>query len=275
MHLIHDPYTGEGRKRYLEATERFRKLTRHEWFESFLKVRRSIKVVDLCGGTGIGGVALCKVLMDRGYSTTLTIIDVRESVKEVALRFSREELGREANFIVGDIRELDHLEGKADIMLIYGASTIYFSPWDWVKILARIIKNTVSDGLFINDDVDKMYTIIYMRGFKEFIVEEKTEDKLIVSIHGDYDFINGVFIRKFYDILRREYAGELPLFFWSIADLAAYTWLFFKDVDIIFDDPLKPWKGKAFILAKEPRTILINEKLDSIIPRVLMKRRIR
>ena len=128
MHLIHDPYTGEGRKRYLEAIERFRKLTRHEWFESFLKVRRSIRVVDLCGGTGIGGVALCKVLMDGGYSITLTIIDVRESVKEVALRFSREELGREANFIVGDIRELDHLEGKADIVLIYGASTIYFSP---------------------------------------------------------------------------------------------------------------------------------------------------
>jgi len=55
-------------------------------------------------------------------------------------------------------------------------------------------------------------------------------------------------------------------------DLAAYTWLFFEDVDIIFDDPSKPWKGKAFIFAKKPRTTLINEKLDSTIPRVLMRR---
>jgi len=60
---VEDPYTPEGRSRYEAALRLFRELVRHRWLEE-LSAKGELKVLDLCGGVGIGGVALAKALRE-------------------------------------------------------------------------------------------------------------------------------------------------------------------------------------------------------------------
>ena len=247
----HNPYTEIGRKRYEIAIERFKKLIKHDWLSNFLQNKKFVKILDLCGGSGIGGIAFCKILQDLGIECSLTIQDIRDKALEIAKKFSFEELGKEVEIIKKDVREFVKLDQKFDIVLMYGASTIYFNPWDFIRILVYITENLYDHGIFINDDVDRVYTIMYEEGYEDVIVEDFSEKKLIISIHDTYDFNKGVFKRRFYDILNNEYGGVLELHMWTISNIAAYTWIFFKDVDIYRDEISKPWQ--MFIIAKEPR----------------------
>ena len=61
---VEDPYTPEGRSRYEAALRLFRELVR-AWLEE-LSAKGELKVLVLCGGVGIGGVALAKALSERG-----------------------------------------------------------------------------------------------------------------------------------------------------------------------------------------------------------------
>ncbi len=262
----HNPYTSTGRKRYVNAIERFKKLLNHEWLKEFLSRRRNVKILDLCGGAGIGSIALCKVLLSMNFKVELTISDIRRDALELSKKFAREELNLEVSTVLKDARE--EFDGKYDLILIYGASTIYFNPWDWIKMLNNISNSLVDDGLFINDDVDRMYTIVYQQGYKPWLIETALRDKLVISVHSEYDFTTGMFKRVCCDLLRTEEGKHFNLFLWSLADLAAYIWLFFKDVDLIIDDPLKPWH--AFIIAKEPRRKFTTKELSTI-PRFLSK----
>lgn len=251
LYEAHNPYTSIGKYRYLNAIERFKKLINHEWFKELLGKRRQVKVIDLCGGSGIGGIALCKVLQELNYDTELTVLDIRKDALEICKKFAKEELNINVNTVLKDVREYLKFDYRFDLVLIYGASTIYFSPWEWVKILLNISENITNDGLFINDDVDRMYTIIYQYGYKNVLIEHTSRDKLVISIHEKYDFKTGIFKRIFYNMLKSEIIGSFNLFFWSIADLSTYTWLFFKDIDVVIQDLTKPWQ--VFIIAREPR----------------------
>jgi hypothetical protein len=52
-----DPYKPEGRERYESALKYIRELLGHKFFEDILE-KKEVSVLDVCGGTGIGGVAL-------------------------------------------------------------------------------------------------------------------------------------------------------------------------------------------------------------------------
>ena len=90
--------------------------------------RKGVKVLEVCGGTGIGGIALSKVLADRGISVDLLVTDLRWEALEVARKFSYEETGREAGTVLIDAREIHTIREKFNLVLMYGLSTPHFNP---------------------------------------------------------------------------------------------------------------------------------------------------
>jgi len=260
-----DPSTKEGYNRFVESVNVFKKVVRHEWFNELVKGRSKINIIDVCGGTGIGGVALGKVLKDDlGLDIALTIIDVRESALSKAKEFTKRVLSIEAKTIMHDVRKELNLRNSFDIALLWGYTTPHFSPWNMVKVLANIANLLRSNGLYLYDEVDRVYTIFTIMGYKEVLVEKVDSNKLILTIHKGREFKTGCMIRAAIDLLNREYV-EMKTYFWDLASSATLTWMFFNDVDFI---PLeRPHRG--VILAKQPRRIININELLRCKPRML------
>lgn len=54
-----------------------KRLLEHRFLAAMLRGRDLVRVVDTCSGTGIGGYLFAKLLLERGYSIELTLVDVR------------------------------------------------------------------------------------------------------------------------------------------------------------------------------------------------------
>jgi len=65
-----DPWTSEGRERYVRALKLFERVLEHPWFRELLE-KGSLRILDLGAGRGIGGVALARVLRGRGRKIKL------------------------------------------------------------------------------------------------------------------------------------------------------------------------------------------------------------
>ena len=260
-----DPSTKEGYNRFVESVNVFKKVVRHEWFNELVKGRSKINIIDVCGGTGIGGVALGKVLRDDlGLNIKLTIIDMRESALSKAKEFTKKVLGIEAEIIIHDVRKKLNLGGSFDVALLWGYTTPHFNPWDMMRVLANIASLLRSNGLYIYDETDRVYSIFTVMGYKEVIVEKANSNKLVLTVHKGREFKTGYMVRAVIDLLNREYV-EMKVYFWDLASSAAFTWIFFDDVDFI---PLeRPYRG--VILAKQPRRIISIDELLKSKPKML------
>jgi len=106
-----DPSSPEGRARYESAVSFFRELLGHPWLSELVS-SPELSIVDVCGGTGIGGVALAKVLSEKGSGVRLFVVDARESALRLAESFGRAELGVPVEVRKLDAREL-HTMGLA------------------------------------------------------------------------------------------------------------------------------------------------------------------
>ena len=243
-----DPYTIEGRKRYEESLNMFKNVVEHEWFKSLIESKSKLRIVDLCGGTGIGGVALSKVVVDNlKLDVELTVVDLRKSALDTARRFAKDTLGYEIRTLIHDVREEFSIETYYDVALLWGLTTPHFSPWDFIKVLANTAKILKQVSLFIYDEVDRIYTIYYLIGYKE-VLPEVGNDKLTLTLHRNREFKTGYMVRLIVDLLTRDYT-EMKAYFWDLASSAAFTWIFFKDVDFI---PVqRPYRG--IIIARNPR----------------------
>ncbi len=71
-----NPWTPRGRERYLIAISEFKRLTCHPWTAELL-THDSLSILDLGAGRGLGGVALAKVLSEKGVRTKLVMVDLR------------------------------------------------------------------------------------------------------------------------------------------------------------------------------------------------------
>jgi len=239
-----DPWTIEGRERYLKAIESFKGLIKHIWFEN---LKNKVKILDLCSGRGIGGVALSRVLEENGIIADLTMVDIREDAVKDSIKFSQEE-GIKAEAYAIDALEAYKL-GLFNIVLIYGAPLVHFNEWSLIKLMASASNSLEDDGLIIIDEMDRV-NIIFKDGFKNFIVENRDPENLSISIHDRYDYLTGSYYRTFIR-LRDSESVTVPLNFRSISHIASILWLFMNDVDIIPEDPLL-----YFIIGKEPRRII-------------------
>jgi predicted O-methyltransferase YrrM len=118
--------------------------------------KKHLKIIELCSSTGIGGIALSKVLIEHGNSVELKMLDARREALEKALDFSLKELGFKAQIQVVDILKPDYLEGKYDIALMYGFSLSHFNPWEMIKILSSIQEIIVEDGILLMEERDRI-----------------------------------------------------------------------------------------------------------------------
>jgi hypothetical protein len=243
---VEDPYSEAGRRRYGEALERFRKVLNHSWFKPLLSKR--LRVVELCGGTGIGGIALTKALRLKGAEAELTILDLRGKALEVAERWGGEELGG-VETLRADALELHKLDLRPDVILIYGFSAPHFDPWEMARLMASTAEALSDDGLLILEETDRRYNIFYLVGYKDVLPERVGEESITLSIHGGYDLRRGTFKRALIDPLRGE-SATIDLYYWGIAELSALVWLFFEEVDL-FPDPRRRMAG--LILARGSR----------------------
>ena len=72
-----DPYSKRGQERFRKGIEVFNKLMKHDWLQKLVK-KGKIRIIEICAGTGIGGVALAKALEENNVNTQLLLTDIRE-----------------------------------------------------------------------------------------------------------------------------------------------------------------------------------------------------
>ena len=177
-------------------------LVGHEWVREVIS-RKKIKVLEICGGTGIGGIALAKVLTDRDVNVDLLVTDLRRNALEVARKWGKEVLERDIRVEAIDAREVHKLNEEFDIVLMYGLSTPHFNSWNFIKVVASICEVLSNDGIFVVDESDRRYSIFITQGYKWSLAEAYTEEgevkHMVVSYHVGYDPIRGVCRRAFID----------------------------------------------------------------------------
>ncbi len=244
-----DPYTPEGRKRYERALEEFSELKTHPFISNLPDEPR---ILDILSGEGVGGVALSKSL---GRRVKLYLMDLREKALEVAKRFSREELGEEAEILVHDATKVHEVLKDLDLILMYGLSTPHFDPWGAIRLLASVSESLGDDGVFLVEEADRRYWVFYMTGYKEMSAEFRGEEP-VLSMHKGYDFRRGTFRRVHYSLLRGEMA-ELEVYFWGVADFLSLMWLFFQEVDLHALD-----YKRYLLLARRPRRKIRPDDLE-------------
>jgi len=258
-----DPYSKEGKERFENTLKFMEQLVNHRWLRDLLSKKSVIRVLEICGGTGIGGVALAKILMDKGINVYLLITDLRKAALNIAEKWSLEVLGKGVDTLLIDAREVHKLDSKFDILLLYGLSTPHFNPWDMVKLFTSVSKVLVNDGLFIIDEGDRRYALL-TQGYKHVLAEYSSEERFVVSFHIGYNLVKGSIKRTYVDLIKQTKPVTMELFMWGLAEVAALTWVFFENVDLV-----KLERTRHFIIGYKPRRILTPECLSE--PSVLIK----
>ena len=237
-----------GQKRFEKSIRIFNNLLNHAWISKLLGKLKTVKILDICGGTGLGGIALSKVLVDAGYNVKLYINDIRRDALKIAALQAEKILGFKPDLILEDATLLYKRNITANLALLYGFSTPHFDPYSMIRLIASTAKILEPDGIFLVEDVDRIYSIFYQIGYKDINPEDVGEESVVLSLHAGYDVRRGVFKRLTVDLTTNQRvltSGH----FWSIASLAAQLWMFFKNVDY------KPHDDKisGILLAISPR----------------------
>jgi SAM-dependent methyltransferase len=260
-----DPWSEEGRSRYEDGLKRFKKLVSHEWIGSLASKRNCIRILDVCGGTGIGGIALAKALMESGKNVELTITDLRKSALRTAVKFGKE-IGIKVMVRQVDALKIHEMGEKYDIVILYGNSAPHFNPWRMVRLIASVSDSVNEDGVFILEEVDRIYMLL-VQGYRLVLPDEASKKRTVISIHSDYDPITGEIRRLEFDLMKRKRV-ELPLYFWGLAELMSIAWLFFEDIDFLRDEKGRRGQCRGLILAHGPRR-KINPNDFAYLPKAL------
>jgi len=262
-----DPYTCEGRARYEGTIKEAEKIINHEWFSATLKGKDSVKILDVCGGSGIAGAALAKALREKGVKPEVIVIDLREEALSVARKFIEEEIGVKPETLALDVTRMHDANLNADLAVLWGLSTPHFSPWDLMKVVSGVASNLVADGVLVIEEFDRHAGIFLANRYQYVMPELVSEDRVTVTVHEGRDPITGYVSRVLVDLTSRE-TTRMKVYFWDIASVAAITWAFFKDVDFI------PGKSSrhGYIIAKWPRETLKPTDLGGEEPTLLKKR---
>ncbi len=244
-----DPESPSIKERYFKAIDDFRRLIEHEWLQEILKRKNSIRILEICSGSGVGGIALAKVLKESGKNIELTLSDVREEALKIGEKWGSSELGERVTIVNINALLIHKLKLKRDIVLMYGFSSPHFYPWEYIRLLASISEVLEEDGILIIEECDRTYSIFYKAGYKDLLVERVSE-KAVISIHSSYDPIKGAFERAYLNLLEPTEPVKISTYFWNIAELMTLVWLFFQDVDFFsYDDK----KTRGLIIGYKPR----------------------
>ncbi len=210
------------------AQLRFQRIS--ELFKSLEGVPENGKILDLCAGTGIAGVAAAKAT----NAELLTVLDARKEDLEKAKRWLEiAGINPELRTVVGDVREASKLVGEHDIAILWGLTMPHFDPFDAVKIFANIALSLSREGAFVIEETDRVYGIFYKIGYKDFLVESKTEEYTLISVHGGYNLKRGTFKRAYYKLPGFEKITEEEHRLWDLASQLAIGSIFFGEWRLI------------------------------------------
>jgi len=245
-----NPESEQG-KIYFNATlQNMSRLLDHPWMTQVISIKRKVRILEICGGTGFGGVTLAKVLSEKGVNVSLLVTDLREDALDLGKNWSSKILGSEVQTQIVDVREVHKLSKKFDIVLMYGLSTPHFNPWDMVQIFTSVSQSLNDDGLFILDESDRRYEIFMVQGYK-WAYAEGQGGQLGLSFHTGYDPVTGSSKRTFLNVKDIANPVTMDIFWWGLAEIGAFLWTFFADVDFMSATP-----RRHFILATRPRRML-------------------
>jgi len=253
-----DPDTEAGKTRFKEAMEKFTDLTRHEFFKEILSKDTKIRILEVCGGSGIGGCALATVLEKIGMDVSLCVTDIREEDLDKAFKWIKESKGIDLKTKAIDAVDIDKLEERFDIVLMYGLSTPHFSPWEMVQFLAASGVVLSERGVLIIEEADRRFFIFYLVKYKDLITGKTLDNKIYMDIHTGYDPIRGIFKRTYTVIPGPPKLIDMENYLWGVAEIATFTWLFFEDVDIV-----KQGRRNYFILGIRPRKKLVPSEVKT------------
>ncbi|MEX0567709.1 MAG: hypothetical protein Q6363_000925 [Candidatus Njordarchaeota archaeon] len=257
------PYSERSKRRYREALVLFENVVGHEWVQRQTE-KEKIDILEICAGTGIGGVALARALLDVA-DVNLTITDIRENDLKIGAEWGKQVIGERIDYAKIDAKNVNNLGKKFDIALLYGLSSPHFDPWEMIRLQLAVSESLVDDGLFLVEEADRRFSIFFKSGYKTFLSEKIDENSAIVSIHAGYNFIRGTFRRVFVDIINPKEKAAVNVFFWGLAELMAIMWMFFQDIDfyeISF--------GRGIVMGFKPRRIIKGKDIRNL-PRIFRK----
>ena len=229
------------------ARRHFEILTTHPWVREAVKGGEAT-VIDVCGGVGVGGVALALVLRGLGINTKLVVVDLRRTALEKARKLSKDVLGSEAEVVEADAMEVHKYVSGANIALMFGYTSPHFSPYELLRLTISVAASLRPSGVFVLEEHDRFGDILMRIGYKYVVPERVDEDMITLSIHSRYDHLRGVTERVFLKIPDYE-AAKMPVRLWDLAGIAGMLWAGFKDVDFL---PIRTARS-GFLIAKEPR----------------------
>lgn len=251
-----DPLSEMG-KQYFERAEKYmEKVIEHEWIKEIISNNKTIKILEICGGSGFGGIALSKTLVEKGVNNKLLITDMRKDALNIGEEWGGEILGEDVKFSPIDAREVHNLEEKFNVVLMYGLSAPHFAPWDIINVISSVGETLTDNGIFLIDESDRRKRIFLDTGYKWTIGEGQVEDKFVASFHTGYDIISGMFKRTYINFENPAKPTNIEVYMWGVAEIGAFLWTFFEDVDFI-----NLVGSRYFILGYKPRKILKTEEL--------------
>lgn len=225
---LYDPRTREGYRRYRSALDLFRKLLEHPWFRD---LSPEVRVLDLCGGCGLGGAALCRALQERGYRTELTVLDLWREGLRVAEEWCRAELSDFVTCTCADAKVLPLRTSSFDLVLLYGYSVRCFTPWDYVRILQELRRVLRENSIIIVENRDVL--LFLAENYEKLSVLVTSPDQEpVLSLHIGVNTLTGT-VRRLHVGLESGRGEYLDLHFWYTSVLALLTYLYFEDVDVV------------------------------------------
>ncbi len=243
------PTSEEGARRLEETIKVMEKLLDHEWLAQITGKDR-VKIIDLCSGAGIASIALSRVLLSRGVTPEVVLVDLRRQALTEAVSHL-EAMGVKAKPLCDDVLKAYRHGIKGDIVMLYGLSTPHFSPWSLAALLASTTLMVNDNGVLVVEEADRFYsTCIRGKGVEGVYLELASENSVVLNMMLDYNPWTGMMKRMLFDVISRRQA-TLEVHLYSLSETGALIWCFYRKVDFI---PSRS-RFQGLILAKEPRRI--------------------
>ncbi|GEM_PF-422945 len=248
-----DPSDPKARERFWSIVSTMEKLASSGVFREVVERRRA-SLLDAMAASGICGVALARVLLERGVGVELVVSDLRSDDLGLVggwldVAGISGEVGVET--VVADATKLpEALGGRVfDIVTVWGSSLPHLDVYSLPLLVSGVRELQPSYGVLVIEQHDILPRILVTGGFKYILPEGKN----LLTIYRGYDRLRGVQKRLAYVLPSLEYVGEVQSRLWDIAQVASFTWLFYRDIQLY--SHIEPVFGIAssVIIAKYPR----------------------
>ncbi len=220
-----DPFSIRGQQYLSETICYFQKLYNSIDF-SVIKDKKEIEILEICAGAGYGSLVFSSLFPDKKLNVLLT--DTRDTLMESAKLSAK--LGVNSRFKVLDALQIETIDKKFDVVILYGLSTPHFAPRAAIELYQKVQKVLNKDGVFIVQEMDRRKSLFLDGNYHKKAYAEGHGERLISEEKG-YDVYDGMIEREYYsehDPTKKVYSKS---FMWSIAETDALLSLYWKQVD--------------------------------------------